>query len=241
VGRMKSGIRDLTGLIVGKLTVVSPSSRRGKNGSCYWVCQCSCGNQVEIQSQRLTYSGRKTSSCGCSRIAPLEGKTFGRLTVLERASKVGGRDTFWKCMCSCGNEVVVSTSHLKASTASCGCLQRDCVRDYFRHYRKSSGRDENTLLTSIDEQLRGVIKSSGVKRKVLLRDGFKCQICGDHYNLRVHHIIPLSKDNTKAILMSNLITLCHYCHKISAHDGHNHKLNPFVQKFFISITTKEKL
>lgn len=235
MGSMKNRVRDITGLVVGNLTAISLSKRRSKNGSCYWLCQCSCGNKVEVQSQRSTFSGRKTLSCGCSRVAPLKGKVFGRLTVLERASEIGSRDTLWRCLCACGNEVTVSTSHLKTSTTSCGCLQRDRVKGYFRQYRKMAGKEEGVLLSSIDEQLRGMITSSGVKYKILIRDEFRCQICGDHNRLRVHHIIPLSLDNSKAILPSNLITLCHFCHKVSAHDGYNHQINLFVQKFLMSI------
>lgn len=54
----------------------------------------------------------------------LTGKRFGRLTVLERADGKGRCK--WRCLCSCGNEVVVLGYNLKnGNTQSCGCLMRE--------------------------------------------------------------------------------------------------------------------
>jgi hypothetical protein len=65
----------------------------------------------------------------------LTGKKFNRLTVVERVndyiSPNGFRSTQWKCICECGNEVIVSTSHLRSGhTKSCGCYGREvCVQN----------------------------------------------------------------------------------------------------------------
>jgi RNA-directed DNA polymerase len=51
---------------------------------------------------------------------------------------------------------------------------------------------------------------SELHRKVLMRDGWRCQQCGSSINLQVHHIRSRSKlgdDNEE-----NLITLCADCH-----------------------------
>ena len=46
------------------------------------------------------------------------GEKFGKLTVVDYAGN-GQR----KCLCECGNEVIVGTTHLKSgNTRSCGCL-----------------------------------------------------------------------------------------------------------------------
>ncbi len=51
----------------------------------------------------------------------LTGQQFGRLTVLEPAENTGGR-TAWRCRCTCGQETVVTTCHLRnGHTTSCGC------------------------------------------------------------------------------------------------------------------------
>lgn len=53
----------------------------------------------------------------------LVGRRFGKLTVMERDGVNKHRQALWKCACSCGNEVTVSTSTLKSgNTKSCGCL-----------------------------------------------------------------------------------------------------------------------
>lgn len=56
----------------------------------------------------------------------LEGKTIGRLLVVERTGKKDKRkNCTWKCRCICGVEKEVSTSDLtrtKGGVRSCGCL-----------------------------------------------------------------------------------------------------------------------
>lgn len=57
----------------------------------------------------------------------LAGKTFGQLTVLERASEGQGSDPHvcWRCRCSCGNTIVTSGQRLRNGTVqSCGCFRK---------------------------------------------------------------------------------------------------------------------
>jgi hypothetical protein len=57
----------------------------------------------------------------------LTGRVFDRLTVIEFVSwnyKI--KQSKYKCICSCGNEVVVFGGALKTgNTKSCGCLQKE--------------------------------------------------------------------------------------------------------------------
>lgn len=54
----------------------------------------------------------------------LKGKVFGRLTVLERAHQNKWGNYFWKCVCSCGNEAIVTGGNLNTGTTkSCGCFK----------------------------------------------------------------------------------------------------------------------
>lgn len=56
---------DLTGMVSGKLTVVS---RAGSNkwGQAMWQCSCECGNEVTVLMNSLRHTTRKpTESCGC--------------------------------------------------------------------------------------------------------------------------------------------------------------------------------
>lgn len=55
------------------------------------------------------------------RLVDLTGRTFGRLTVVKRATTVQRR-TMWLCACVCGNEHVVNAPYLiNGRSASCGC------------------------------------------------------------------------------------------------------------------------
>lgn len=119
---------DLTGKKIGKLTVLYPLKER-KNGKIQWHCKCECGNEIDVISSSL--SRGNTKSCGClqrerasqaNRSYEMEGKVFGRLTVLKRNQK-GNK---WICKCECGNEIEVDTNHLNSGhTRSCGCLLKD--------------------------------------------------------------------------------------------------------------------
>lgn len=115
--------KDLTGEKFNRLTVLGVDHKRGK--SYYWKCRCDCGNEVVVFGGALT-SGH-TKSCGCAHkkalLKDLTGKTFNRLTVIEYSHQEGKRH-YWKCKCSCGNEVIMDGKYLRNGTIkSCGCLK----------------------------------------------------------------------------------------------------------------------
>lgn len=50
------------------------------------------------------------------------GKTYGALTVIERAGSNEHGKALWKCRCQCGKEIVVDGTSLRTgNTTSCGC------------------------------------------------------------------------------------------------------------------------
>lgn len=52
---------------------------------------------------------------------------FYRLSVICQLESVNGR-AMWKCLCDCGNEKVVSSTHLlSGSVKSCGCYRSDII------------------------------------------------------------------------------------------------------------------
>jgi len=126
---------DLVGEKRGRLTIVK-SLGVNKHGKQEWLCLCECGNQHIADTGALN-SGN-TKSCGCymrDRFAEtkrlrLEGRRFGRLTVLEFVGIDDRNHTVWKCRCECGNEIpVVGTQLTGGITRSCGCLQKDVIAD----------------------------------------------------------------------------------------------------------------
>ena len=123
--------KDLTGKRFGSLTVLHRVESHGKDGHAFWLCRCDCGNEFEVASSKI---GKQTVSCPkCvykkkseDYTENLEGKRFGRLTVVKLTNKKLHSFRVWTCVCDCGNTVDVASSHLKnGSTKSCGCLNSE--------------------------------------------------------------------------------------------------------------------
>ena len=58
------------------------------------------------------------------RIKDITGQRFGNLTVVAFDGMNKRREATWKCICTCGNEAVVTGHKLRSGwTKSCGCLQ----------------------------------------------------------------------------------------------------------------------
>jgi hypothetical protein len=51
------------------------------------------------------------------------GSRFGRLTAAEDMGIKPGKGRLWRCVCECGNEVVVPAKQLKYKQRSCGCTR----------------------------------------------------------------------------------------------------------------------
>lgn len=94
-------------------------------------CRCDCGNEKILRYTDLKNGHIK--SCGCLKTInkkreDLLGKRFGKLVVIKRENdrvnlKTKYRESYWRCRCDCGNEVVVRHTNLKKGhTKSCGCL-----------------------------------------------------------------------------------------------------------------------
>lgn len=58
----------------------------------------------------------------------LKGMKFNRLKVVEYVGQSGRRRTMWRCVCDCGNELIVDGTHLRTGhTKSCGCYNRERI------------------------------------------------------------------------------------------------------------------
>lgn len=57
------------------------------------------------------------------------------------------------------------------------------------------------------------------RRLVRIRDGYKCQMCGDNKKLKIHHIRRWADAPGLRFAISNGVTLCRSCHdKISGNE-----------------------
>lgn len=115
--------KDLTQQTFGRLTVLYPTEKR-KDGSIVWVCECSCGNQIQRDAHSLLRGDVK--SCGCLRKKKrnIQNQRFGNLIAVEPLDTLLNWKTLWKCRCECGNSCTVSYTNLYLGhTKSCGCLR----------------------------------------------------------------------------------------------------------------------
>ena len=126
--------KDLTGLRIGKLTVVEPTDQRVRS-AVVWRCRCDCGNEILIESRRLKPG--VVYSCGCEK-APaddrkdLTGLRFGKLTVESRSgNKAKDGNPLWRCRCDCGNTIETTKRRLvTGNTTSCGCGKTPPLKDW---------------------------------------------------------------------------------------------------------------
>lgn len=130
---------DLTGDIYGRLTVITDDGSRSNTGRVLWLCECSCGNKVHVQSQNLK-NGR-TKSCGClndekrrAHFNDLTGTETDNFKIIDRAYSKNQR-VWWNCVCKhCGASVILNNNLISHQT-SCGCLRgaskefMDSIRD----------------------------------------------------------------------------------------------------------------
>ena len=77
-------------------------------------------------------------------VKDMEGKRFGRLTVLYRMENDKHRNAVWMCRCDCGVEKpIVGNALRKGVVVSCGCYHRDRVTEMFTTHGMSKTRIRN--------------------------------------------------------------------------------------------------
>ena len=108
-------IKDLTGEVFGRLTVLEMTSER-KNRQVVWKCKCDCGNITNVVGQALRTG--HTKSCGCLNyekkdLDSLIGQKFGKLTVLKRSDYSFNNKVYWTCECECGKRLDVNGTDLR--------------------------------------------------------------------------------------------------------------------------------
>lgn len=76
----------------------------------------------------------------------LIGRKFNRLTVIEFDHKDKYYNSFWKCRCDCGNEVIVRAGGLRSGASkSCGCLMRERAREICELRNTTHGKSKTRL------------------------------------------------------------------------------------------------
>ncbi len=102
---------DITGQRFGKLVAISKAPSR--SGKTYWLCQCDCGNQKEIQTNHLIDGA--IQSCGCIR----NNKKSQSVIDLRRRVKIALVEAFGHKCAYCGledNPILYDFHHLEPTT-----------------------------------------------------------------------------------------------------------------------------
>jgi len=83
-------------------------------------------NKQEIEISQFNINAPKVKN--------IIGQKYGRLTVIEQhgfteLNKYGTRYAIWYCRCDCGNYVERTTDVLKRGKSSCGCIQKEALKN----------------------------------------------------------------------------------------------------------------
>ena len=112
-GHATNRFQDLTGQKFNEWTAIK------YKGNYKWECKCSCGKIKDVWKQDLI-NGNSTN-CGHLRTPQLEGRKFGKITVLKYLG-----NKYWLGECECGNKTVALAHNLlNGNKKSCGCLAQD--------------------------------------------------------------------------------------------------------------------
>lgn len=134
------------------------------------------------------------------------GKKFGRLTVVgysEQHFESGG--TLMNCVCDCGENVIVSASHLKSGhTTSCGCFRVENLL----------GEKNPTYNPNLTDEQRNSFRSrvQTWAKRVKEKDAFTCQVCGSKEKPVAHHLNSYASAKDKRYDIENGVTMCRDCH-----------------------------
>lgn len=81
------------------------------------------------------------------KIIDLTGKKFDKLTVIRHyGTDSTGKNSTWLCKCECGNETIVSATHLKTGhTKSCGCVRKEGLRGSAGWFKPKHGKCQTRL------------------------------------------------------------------------------------------------
>lgn len=83
------------------------------------------------------------------KLIDIKGQKFGRLLVLEKSPT----PRMWRCVCDCGNEVLVTGPNLRQHTKSCGCLKLDWAAEMGSN--KTFIAERSTKITKHGAKRRG--------------------------------------------------------------------------------------
>lgn len=178
---------NITGQRFGKLVALSKANSR--SGKTYWLCQCDCGNQKEIQTSHLVNG--LIQSCGC-------------INKSKNPDKIQPR----YCL-NCGQQLNKSQNKYCSIKCQNEYQQIKEVEKIFNN-EKSGLKNATTSSPKIRDSLRNYL---------LKKSNYSCELCGCNWInpysnqtiLEIHHIDGDRNNN----LEDNLQVLCPNCHAMT--------------------------
>lgn len=216
---MPPKFKDLTGNIIGKLTVINLANYK-KDRCNYWNCLCECGTITTVKATSLITN--KTKSCGClkkTHFIDLTGKKFNKLTILLYDRKNTSNCHVYKAQCDCGKIISIEGNDVSSGRSkSCGCMR----------YAKSvaNAKPVESLIHNIFNQYRGRkrhgLKFELTKEQVLKLIFDKCYYCNSEvsntaysrnrqYSVNYNGIDRI--DNNLGYVLENCVTACYKCNQ----------------------------
>lgn len=163
-----------------------------------------------------------TKSCGClqGRNKDYTGLRFGRLKVVEKDAQRNDNKTYWKCLCDCGKEKIVSCSGLNGEyVRSCGCLHKEVSTNRLKEiHQNQKGKNHpryDVNLTDEERISRRLIKENkDWTNTIFQKDNYTCAICSKtNCELNAHHMDAYHWCKERRFDVSNGVALCVKCHK----------------------------
>jgi hypothetical protein len=150
------------------------------------------------------------------KIENLDGKIFGRLTVIGREKSGKHFKTRWLCKCICGNQKVISAQSLKnGTTTSCGCYKLERISEANR--KKPFQFIYNNMVSNNKNRRRIVI----TYEEYLTFVGRKCHYCHGYinwqpYTSKINKSVAYfldRKNNDTDYTIENCVPCCMLCNR----------------------------
>lgn len=122
---------------------------RSKIGENLWKCRCSCGRELVRRTSNVIAPFAACTQCKTERMLKnspyktyLLNQKFNKLKVISYEGIHDRGGTLWKCVCDCGNEIVVQSEYLKKGfTRSC----KDCYEHPAKGVARTHGLHKHPL------------------------------------------------------------------------------------------------
>jgi hypothetical protein len=160
----------------------------------------------------------------------ITGQRFNRLVVIERVEKPKEKNdtgSYWRCVCDCGKEIVVSRKNLMGKhTMSCGCLliefrNSGCgkkkefglasLNQLFNSYKMGAKRRNIEFEMSILEFKTETSKNCFYCGKKPLMSGGMKKLNGEYFYNGIDRI-----NNNLGYKINNVVSCCKYCNRMKS-------------------------